>query len=51
MLNVQKHEQQNRTEKERKTTMFETMIYILGAYTFVKILFDIIDWIEKGGRK
>jgi hypothetical protein len=31
--------------------MFETMIYILGAYTFTKIIFDIVDYIEKGGKR
>lgn len=31
--------------------MFETIIYILGAYTFTKIIFDIVEYIEKGGKK
>ena len=31
--------------------MFDTMLYILGAYTFTKIIFDIVAWIEKGGKK
>lgn len=31
--------------------MFETIIYILGAYQLVKIVFDVVDWIEKGGKR